>query len=124
MKEVKRSHSGLGNRHYSESKHDTETRLNKTSHPREFNKTQGYVIGILCLLILSIGLGAWALSLSNGLFHSTSTYDPYTAIWEPSNSSSVFQHDEFSGQLSRYNMKNGCSSQTSCEYHQKTNTTY
>src|SRR5437867_4078835 len=62
MKEVKRSHSGFGNRHYSESKHDTETRLNKTSHPHHFNKTQGYVIGILCLLILSIGLGAWALS--------------------------------------------------------------
>src|SRR5437867_2585489 len=91
MKEVKRSHSGFGNRHYSESKHDTETRLNKTPHPREFNKRQGYVIGILCLLVLSIGLGVWTLSPSNGLFHSyvSDSFDPFTPIWSDNGASCV-----------------------------------
>src|SRR2546426_2082633 len=102
MKEVKRSHSGLGNRHYSESKHDTETRLNKTSHPHSFNKRQGYAIGVVILLFLGIGLGVWSLSPSNGLFHhyTTAIQDPDLTLWvdnAPDNNL-----DEFNSILATY----------------------
>src|SRR2546430_500790 len=111
MKEVKRSHSGLGNRHYSESKHDTETHLNKTSHPHSFNKRQGYAVAMLVLIAFGIGLATWMLNLTNGIFHSTTQpnpdyHDPLVPLFYYCDTT----HDvsAFSQRLTTYSGNNAC----------------